>query len=112
MEAHYEKMRERLLERKKELEELLQGLATEKVTDDEVQDPGDQAAAATSEDISISIQANEYAEYRMITKALKAIEDGTYGVCMDCSNPIAEKRLLMYPNATRCITCQEAAEED
>lgn len=109
--SNYEKMKQRLLDRKKELEELLQGLAKEKVSDTEVQDPGDQAAAATSEEIMISIQANEYEEYRMITKALKAIADGTYGACVDCGNPIAEKRLLLYPNATRCISCQEAAEE-
>lgn len=109
--SNYEKMKQRLRARKNELEELLQGLAKEKVSDTEVQDPGDQAAAATSEEIMISIQANEYEEYRMITKALKAIEDGTYGACVDCGNPIAEKRLLLYPNATRCITCQEAAEE-
>lgn len=111
MNNNYDKMKQKLLDRKKELEELLKGLSEEKVTDTEVQDPGDQAAAATSEDIIISIQANEYEEFRMITKALKAIEDGTYGACIDCGNPIAEKRLLLYPNATRCITCQEAAED-
>jgi DnaK suppressor protein len=111
MNGNYEKMKQRLLDRQKELEELLKGLTQEKVSDTEVQDPGDQAAAATSEDIMISIQANEYEELRMIAKALKAIENGTYGACQDCGNPIAEKRLLLYPNATRCITCQEASEE-
>lgn len=109
---NYQKIKEKLLDRQKELDELLKGLSEEKVADTaEVQDPGDQAAAASSEDILLSIQANEYEEYRMINKALKAIEDGTYGKCFDCGNPIAEKRLLLYPNATRCITCQEAAEE-
>lgn len=111
MKNDYQKMKQRLLDRKEELEELLKGLTTEKAGDVGVQDPGDQAAAATSEDIMISLQANEYEEYRMIVKALRAIEEGTYGVCVDCGNPIAEKRLLLYPNATRCITCQEAIEE-
>lgn len=111
MNENYGKMREKLLDRKRALEELIKGLSQEKVTDTEVQDPGDQAAAATSEDIIISLQANEYEELRMIDKALKAIDDGTYGACQDCGNPIAEKRLLLYPNATRCITCQEVSEE-
>ena len=103
-------IKEKLLTRKRELEEILNRLAQEKIITDEVQDPGDQAAAATSEDINLSIQANEYDEYQMIDKALRAIEDGTYGNCIDCGEPIAEKRLLMYPNATRCISCQEIAE--
>ncbi len=111
MSAQYDKMKQKLLTRKRELEEILKGLAEEKVVDSEVQDPGDQAAAATSEDIIISIQANEYEEYRMITKALHAMQEGTYGLCIDCGAPIAEKRLLLYPNATRCIACQEVAEE-
>lgn len=111
MNRNYEKMKEKLLDRKKELEELLKGLSEEKVSDTEVQDPGDQAAAATSEDIIISIQANEYEELRMIAKAIRAIDDHTYGACQDCGSVIAEKRLLLYPNATRCITCQEAIED-
>ena len=109
---NYQKIKEKLLDRQKELDDILKGLSEEKVADvTEVQDPGDQAAAASSEDVMLSIQANEYEEYRMINKALQAIEEGTYGKCIDCGNPIAEKRLLLYPNATRCITCQEAAEE-
>ena len=39
------------------------------------------------------------------------IEDGTYGECVDCHNPISEKRLKSFPNATRCLVCQEAFEE-
>ncbi len=110
MNEKYEKVKQRLLDRKQELEDLLKRLSLEKVADTEVQDPGDQAAAATSEDIMLSIQANEYEELRMIDKALRAIEAGTYGACQDCGNLIAEKRLMLYPNATRCITCQEASE--
>lgn len=107
---NYEKIKQKLLDRKKELEDLMKDLSEEKVADTEVQDPADQASAASSEDIMRSIQANEYEEYRLLMKALKAIDDGTYGACMDCGSPIAEKRLLLYPNATRCIACQESAE--
>ncbi len=39
------------------------------------------------------------------------IVDGTYGICIDCCQPISEKRLKSYPNATRCLSCQEVVEE-
>ena len=42
--------------------------------------------------------------------ALKAVDDGTYGICIDCGGAISEKRLKHNANALRCITCQEAHE--
>jgi DnaK suppressor protein len=110
MTEHFKDIKQHLLARKIELEERLKGLAAEKVTDDEVHDPADQASAATSEEISLSIQKNEYDEYLMICKALDALDKGTYGICIDCGQPISPRRLALYPNATRCVACQEQAE--
>jgi len=106
--AHIKK---ELLARKMEIEKELERLSREKVTDDQVQDPGDQAMASTMEEINISLQNNERNEYDMIIKALDMIDKGLYGKCSECGNPIAEKRLQMYPNATRCLACQEALED-
>jgi len=47
----------------------------------------------------------------MILKALQMIEVGTYGICTVCGKSISEKRLLMFPNSTRCLACQENIEE-
>lgn len=75
-----------------------------------VQDPIDQAILSNIEDLNISIQKNERDEYRMILRALEMIDSDTYGICTDCGGAISEKRLQLYPNATRCISCQEAYE--
>jgi DnaK suppressor protein len=99
-----------LLKRKAELEEILITLSKEKFSDDQVQDLGDQALNSTMEAVRGSYQNTEHEEYNMILKALKAIDDGTYGVCIDCGLPISEKRLKYYPNASRCLACQELAE--
>lgn len=40
-----------------------------------------------------------------IERALEAIDDGSYGFCIDCDEPIAEARLLADPVATTCIRC-------
>jgi DnaK suppressor protein len=107
---YLEEVKANLLKRKAELEEILITLSKEKVSDDQVQDLGDQALSSTMEAIRGSYQNTEHEEYNMILKAIKAIEEGTYGLCSDCNQPISEKRLKYYPNASRCLACQEAAE--
>ena len=41
-----------------------------------------------------------------IEGALKRIEDGTYGICKYCGEPISEQRLLARPVASACIPCK------
>jgi len=105
-------VKERLMKRKNELEELLTQMTSEQVSDGQVQDPGDQALSATMETLKNSLQNTEVAELRRITTALDKIENGTYGICADCDDQISEKRLKMFPNAQRCLVCQEAFEEN
>jgi len=45
---------------------------------------------------------------REIGDALHRIEQGTYGVCAECEEPISAKRLDAVPWARYCVTCQEA----
>ena len=33
-----------------------------------------------------------------------------YGVCIECENPIAHRRLLMMPYTQMCVPCKEASE--
>jgi RNA polymerase-binding transcription factor len=104
-------IKKELLQRKAELEEQLSQLYTEKVSDTQVGDVGDQALSSSMESLRDSLQDSDINEYNRIVQALKMIEGGTYGVCVDCNNPIAERRLKSYPNATRCLACQESFEE-
>jgi DnaK suppressor protein len=100
-----------LLERKSTLEREFVHLQHE-IDDDPMQDSADQASSSALETIKSSLQSNEYEEYKMIMKALSMIKEGTYGICSDCEEPISEKRLKFYPNAARCLTCQETLEEN
>lgn len=110
MNKKYEAIKKKLLARKQELEELLSPRQREESSGTEVLDPGDEAVASTLEEIAISLENNERNEYTKIVKALESIELGTYGICIDCGQPISEKRLELYPNALCCVTCQEARE--
>jgi len=40
-----------------------------------------------------------------ITAALKRIDDGDYGLCRECEEPINPKRLEFDPTAIHCIDC-------
>jgi RNA polymerase-binding transcription factor DksA len=43
-----------------------------------------------------------------IDEALTKLDDGTYGVCENCSRPIGEPRLEAMPAARLCIGCASA----
>ena len=104
-------IRQELLERKQELDLLLSQRAHEPNDQEAGKDPGDQALSSTLEILNKSLQDNEYEDYNRIVQALAKIDDGTYGICIDCNEQIPEKRLKYYPNATRCLVCQEMFED-
>jgi len=45
------------------------------------------------------------AEISRIDAALKRLDEGEYGACIECGEDIAEKRLEIDPAATHCINC-------
>jgi len=49
------------------------------------------------------------AELAQINRALAQLEQGTYGLCSRCGQPIDGRRLQALPYSDRCITCAEAA---
>ncbi|MGI9419242.1 MAG: TraR/DksA family transcriptional regulator [Geminicoccaceae bacterium] len=44
-------------------------------------------------------------ELDRIDAALRRLDDGSYGECAECGEPIAEKRLALDPSALLCIDC-------
>lgn len=52
------------------------------------------------------------AKLGQIEEALERIEKKTYGICVDCDEVIAEKRLLANPYYVTCISCAEDREAE
>ncbi|MDX2152134.1 MAG: TraR/DksA C4-type zinc finger protein [Bryobacteraceae bacterium] len=46
-----------------------------------------------------------------VNTAIQAIQDGSYGVCVECEQPISQRRLQVTPWASHCIRCQESREQ-
>jgi len=83
------------------------GIAIEKSADqmDEIQ-------SATERDLAIRNVDRDSNLLRDVKDALRRIQEGTFGACMECESPISPKRLAAVPWAACCIQCQEAAERD
>ena len=50
-------------------------------------------------------------ERERVLDALHRLDEGTYGICVDCGQPIDEGRLEARPQAARCLACEEKAEQ-
>lgn len=60
----------------------------------------------------LALRDNAHLMLENIEKALKKVEDGTYGYCEDCGRKIPDERLEAIPWANKCIHCQKKSEEE
>jgi DnaK suppressor protein len=98
---------ERLHQRQAELRELLQH-ATEAVPDQppEVQDFKDVAAEDARAAIDEVAYAHAAEELSQVVAALRRMDEGSYGDCVDCGEHIDERRLRALPATPFCTACQ------
>jgi DnaK suppressor protein len=80
-------------------------------TIDTFPDPTDRATLETDRNFMLRIRDRERKLISKIKEALERIEDGTYGLCEACGEPISEKRLLARPVTTLCIECKARQEK-
>lgn len=67
------------------------------------------SAAATAERAEIlALIQNARERLAAVEEALQRIDQGTYGICAVCGNPIPEARLEARPLAVRCVKCASA----
>jgi RNA polymerase-binding transcription factor DksA len=63
-------------------------------------------ARATEEGgLALALATRTHARYAAIVDALSRLAAETYGVCVSCNGRIPYGRLLVMPEATRCVTC-------
>ena len=70
-------------------------------------DMADQATGNNEVHIQLKLKQTDAKILQAIEDALQRIEQGTYGVCRDCGEPIAEVRLNAIPWTRACVTCKE-----
>ena len=73
-------------------------------------DQADAGAATWEREHELSLTNNAKELLQQIEHALERIEEGVYGICESCGNPIGKMRLLAFPRATLCLTCKQKQE--
>ena len=75
---------------------------------------GDDAADAGSKTFEreheMSLANNTRDMLVQAERALARIDNGSYGICENCGNPIGKARLQVFPRATLCMTCKQREE--
>ena len=75
-------------------------------------DEVDQASSEYMQAFSFRLRGRERHLMSKIEIALRKIDDGSYGICEECEEPISNKRLEARPEAPLCIQCKEAQEKE
>ncbi|MBL9102102.1 MAG: TraR/DksA C4-type zinc finger protein [Myxococcales bacterium] len=75
-------------------------------------DEVDQASSEYMQAFSFRLRGREKFLMDKIELALRKIDEGTYGICEECEEMIAIKRLQARPEAPLCIQCKEAQEKE
>lgn len=61
--------------------------------------------APPAEEGGLALATRTHARYEAVLEALSRLAAGTYGVCTSCGGRIPYGRLLVMPEATRCVAC-------
>lgn len=87
-----------------EADQLAQDREPGDVQFDEESGEGDSMNVERERDLALSAQA--MASIEEIDRALARIDQGTYGTCERCREPIPEERLEALPHASLCVRCK------
>ncbi len=77
---------------------------------DEPRDEGDESLRVQLRDARLSLAENEARRAQEIEGAIRRLRAGTFGICVECGQPIELERLKLVPWAARCIEDQTELE--
>ena len=99
--------------RKVVLERARQMLSEGMVLDaNDLPDEMDLASSEYIQSFEFRLRGREKSLLSKLDLALKKIEDGTFGICEICEEPIGKKRLEARPETSLCIKCKEDQERE
>jgi DnaK suppressor protein len=77
---------------------------------DDLPDEMDLASSEYLQSFTFRLRGREKTFLKKIDYALTKIDDGSFGICEECEEPISVKRLEARPETTLCIRCKEDQE--
>lgn len=94
---------------KNRLNALLQGHSAELRALTEPQESPDPSNLESNQEATL--RDREQVLITKILEALERVDNGVFGDCVVCGDPIGERRLLARPVATHCVDCKTRAEQ-
>lgn len=70
-------------------------------------DWSEQAGERENDEVLNALESEAKVEIQQLSNAITRIENGHYGICLDCGESIAKKRLEVQPAALKCINCAQ-----
>ena len=70
-------------------------------------DLADQASGSNEVHIALKLKQTDAKILQAIEEALQRMEQGIYGICRDCGDPVASARLRAIPWTRVCIGCKQ-----
>ena len=115
--AETEKIREALTQRRDELQEEYEQtlsditeLQRERLTDSAGDDQADTGTKTFEREQEITLANAILERITQVERALERLDEGSYGWCERCGNPIPVERLAAFPSATLCVSCKQLEE--
>ena len=94
----------------RELHAKIRDVRAENTHEHNVLDEGETSDTDIQEEIGFALIQMKVETLNQIDVALRRLNEHTYGVCFECGDEIAERRLRALPFAVRCKDCEEARE--
>jgi DnaK suppressor protein len=105
LEEDAERLRAEIAEAESGIADLLHGAGEEGG-----EDTADTGAKAFEREHEMALAASHREILGQVERALRTIENGTYGICESCGRPIGKARLQAFPRATLCLACKQRQE--
>jgi DnaK suppressor protein len=73
-------------------------------------DPADAGAKTFQREHELALTQNARDLLELSESALAKMDQGSFGVCESCGQPVGKARLQAFPRATLCVTCKQREE--
>ena len=80
------------------------------LSQDDLADETDLTVSEMNQNLMFKLRDRERQLLSKIDQALSKMDEGTFGTCEDCEEPIEHRRLEARPVSTLCIACKEREE--
>jgi len=108
----YELLQAMLEDRRREIHDKLRSLRESLPAEAaDVRDVEEQSVDDFVQEVDFALMEMKSETLKQIDEALRRLEAGSYGHCVECSQAIAAARLKALPFARLCHDCQERQEE-